>query len=189
MCITGNENTHHEITCIPQCALFCTFPIRNTSILVYLQHVPFLLAGVLSNEIVMLSFPGNQQEAAPLKCTYFIKSLFPKCRKRLLEKLAKECSKNIDGNKMIYNGTLNNYRKICNSCTEYTVLLVVFFIISISIRSVFIYFHWFSKITCIETLIYKRQINGSNIDKWLFYKWQISKKLTKKIGYITFLMT
>ena len=64
---SGNENTRHEITRIPQCALWLIFPIRNTSILIYLQHVSFLLAGVLPNEIVMLSFPTNQEEATPLK--------------------------------------------------------------------------------------------------------------------------
>ena len=35
-----------------------------------------------------------------------------KYRKRLIDKLVKECNKNIDGNKMIYNGTLNDYEKI-----------------------------------------------------------------------------
>ena len=54
-----------------------------------------------------------------------------KCRKRLLDKLVEECSKSIDGNNVIYNGTLNDYGKICNSCTVYIVLLVTFFIISI----------------------------------------------------------
>ena len=54
-----------------------------------------------------------------------------KCRKRLLDKLVEECSKNIDENNVIYNGTLNDYGKICNSCTVYIVLLVTFFIISI----------------------------------------------------------
>ena len=40
-----------------------------------------------------------------------------KCRKRLVDKLAEECSENIDEkelhrNKMIYNSTLNDYEKI-----------------------------------------------------------------------------
>ena len=40
----------------------------------------------------------------------------------------------IYGNGMIYNGTLNviplnDYGKICNSCTVYVVLLVTFFMI------------------------------------------------------------
>ena len=65
-----------------------------------------------------------------------------KCRKILVDKLAEEYSENIDGNKMIYNKTLNDYGKIFNSRTVYIVLLVIFFIISISISSVFIYFHW-----------------------------------------------
>ena len=49
-----------------------------------------------------------------------------KWRKRLIDNLVEECSENTDGNGMIYNGTLNYYRKICNSCTIYIVLLVIF---------------------------------------------------------------
>ena len=40
-----------------------------------------------------------------------------KSRKKLVDKLVEECSKNIDGNEMIYNDTLNDYEKVCNSCT------------------------------------------------------------------------
>ena len=59
-----------------------------------------------------------------------------KCRKRLADKLVEECSENIDErelhqSKIIYNSFLNDYEKICSSCTVYTVLFVVFFIISI----------------------------------------------------------
>ena len=66
-----------------------------------------------------------------------------KCIKRLVDKLVEEFSENIDGNKMIYNGTLNaiplnDYEKICNSCTVYNILLVIFFIVSTGISSVFI---------------------------------------------------
>ena len=60
-------------------------------------------------------------------------------RKRLIDKLVEECSENIDGNEMIYNATLNDYEKVCNSFTVYTVLLVMLFIISISISSAFTY--------------------------------------------------
>ena len=42
---------------------------------------------------------------------------------------------------MICNGTVNDYEKVCNSCSLYIVLFVIFQIISISISSVFIYFH------------------------------------------------
>ena len=64
-----------------------------------------------------------------------------KCRKKLVDRLTEECNENIDGNKMIYNGTLHDYEKICNSLTVYIVLLVTFFIIIIIISSTFIYFH------------------------------------------------
>ena len=81
-----------------------------------------------------------------------------KCRKKLIGKLADECSEHIDENKMIY----IDYENMCWSCTLYIVLLAIFFIISISITSFFIDFHWQLKsdtnITSInsrtETVIY-----------------------------------
>ena len=63
-----------------------------------------------------------------------------KCRKRLIDKLVEECTENIDGNKKIYNDTLNDYGKICNFCTVHIVLLATFFIINISISSVLFIF-------------------------------------------------
>ena len=41
--------------------------------------------------------------------------------------------------------TLNEYKNVCGSCIIYIVFLVIFLIISISISSVFIYFHWYLK--------------------------------------------
>ena len=75
------------------------------------------------------------------------------------DKLVEECSENINekelySNKMIYNSTFNYYEKICSSCTLYIVLFVIFFIRSISISSVFIYFHWYLRRKFIETTIY-----------------------------------
>ena len=54
-----------------------------------------------------------------------------KCRNKLVDKLVKECSENIDGNKMIHNQTLdviplNDYKKVCNSCTIYKYYLLYF---------------------------------------------------------------
>ena len=46
---------------------------------------------------------------------------FIKCRKRLVDKLVEECSKNIDENNMI-SVTLNNHKNVCGSCTIYIVL-------------------------------------------------------------------
>ena len=43
-------------------------------------------------------------------------------QKKLVNKLVKECSEKI------YNGTLNYYEKVCNSCTVYIVLFVVVFL-------------------------------------------------------------
>ena len=42
-----------------------------------------------------------------------------KCSKELNSKLFEECSENIDGKDMINKGTLNDHRKVCNSCTIY----------------------------------------------------------------------
>ena len=66
-----------------------------------------------------------------------------KCRKKLIDKLIEECSENIDGNKMIYNTTLNE--AVCNSCTVCIILFVIFFLISIHISSAYFYFHWHFK--------------------------------------------
>ena len=51
---------------------------------------------------------------------------------------------------MLHNETLdeiplNDYTKVCNSCTIYIVLFAVFSITSICISRVFIYFHWYLK--------------------------------------------
>ena len=39
------------------------------------------------------------------------------------------------------NLTLNEYKNACRSCIIYTVLIVIFFVIKISISSIFIYFY------------------------------------------------
>ena len=86
-----------------------------------------------------------------------------KCRKRLIDMLVEECGENIDGNDMIY-----NYKKVCNSCTVYIILLVISSTIIICIISAFSYFHWYLKISNTnintDTVIYKT------------YKWEVSKK-------------
>ena len=73
-----------------------------------------------------------------------------KCRKKIAGALVEECSKNIDGNKMIYNGTVNTIpsiaiKKMCGSCKLDTVLFAVFLVTSTVISTVFIYFYWYSK--------------------------------------------
>ena len=85
-----------------------------------------------------------------------------KCRKKLIDKLVEESSENID-EKKLHSNDINDYEKKCSSCSVYIVLSVIFFIISVSISSVFIHFHWYLKKTNIgitninpstETVIY-----------------------------------
>ena len=68
-----------------------------------------------------------------------------KCKKELISKSVEKCSENINGNELIYNATLNDHRKVWTSCTIYKVLLILFFLISISIVREFTYFHWYLK--------------------------------------------
>ena len=58
-----------------------------------------------------------------------------KCRNKLVEILLEECSENIDGNEMAYSKTLNDYRKVYNSCTIYIVLFAIVFVMIIGFRS------------------------------------------------------
>ena len=72
------------------------------------------------------------------------------CRESIIDKLVEKCSKNIDGNEMLYNETLdvvplNVYKKVYSSCMVYIVLFVVFLITSIYICCVFIYFYLYLK--------------------------------------------
>ena len=73
-----------------------------------------------------------------------------KCRKRIIDKLVEECSKNIDGDEMLFNKTLdviplNVYKRVCSSCMVYIVLFVVFLITSLCTCCVFIYFYCYLK--------------------------------------------
>ena len=54
---------------------------------------------------------------------------------------------------MIYNDTLNNYRKVCNSYKVCIVFFVMDFLIIVSINSPFIYFHCYLKSDTTMTLI------------------------------------
>ena len=67
-----------------------------------------------------------------------------KCRKSLIDKLIEKCSENIH-EKELHSNEINDYEKICSSCGVYIVLLVLFFMLSISISSIFICFHWYLK--------------------------------------------
>ena len=64
-------------------------------------------------------------------------------QKKLVDKLVEEFSGNIDGNEMIYNETLNDCKKVCNSCTIYIVLFVIAFLRIIGISSAYFYNYWY----------------------------------------------
>ena len=75
-----------------------------------------------------------------------------KCRKILIDKLVKKCSEDIDEKKLRLNELISvsssDYKYVYrsyehNSRTIYIVFLVMFFIISMSIRSIFICFYWY----------------------------------------------
>ena len=58
---------------------------------------------------------------------------------------------------MVYNVTLNDLEKVCNSCTIYIVLLIIPSITSITlmgIGSVYIYFYWYTIKNCFNKLPY-----------------------------------
>ena len=115
-----------------------------------------------------------------------------KCRKRLVDKLVEECNENVNekklhSSKIIYNSTLNDYDKTCSSyerssCTICIVFFVIFFIISISISIVFIYFYWCLKRKYIEKTTYWMQLCWT-------YKWEILSIFILKIYILLFLMT
>ena len=58
-----------------------------------------------------------------------------------IHKLVEECSKNTDGNEMLYNKRGN----VCNSCTVYIVLFAIAFLMIIGISRAYFYFHWYLK--------------------------------------------
>ena len=60
--------------------------------------------------------------------------------------MAVECSININGNEVTHNVNLNNRRKLCSSCTQHIILLVIAFLITIGIGSVYIHFYWHTTI-------------------------------------------
>ena len=75
-----------------------------------------------------------------------------KCRKKLFDKLVKECTENIDEVKIaewnpIECNSVENIHK-CSSCTLYIVLFSILFTINVGIGTYFVYFHWYLKKGC-----------------------------------------
>ena len=71
------------------------------------------------------------------------------CRNSIVDKLVEECAKIVDENK-VYNENLNTTSSNdslsdCTTCTPYIALFGVFFVTSVIIGNVFVYFYWYSK--------------------------------------------
>ena len=47
---------------------------------------------------------------------------------------------------MIYDGTVNDHRKVYNSCIKYIVLFVITFLIIIGISGAYFYFHFYKEV-------------------------------------------
>ena len=62
-----------------------------------------------------------------------------KCRKRVIDNLVEEWSEEIDKNEIVTNKTVSDHEKGCGSYTIYIVLFVII-LISIIIINIFIYF-------------------------------------------------
>ena len=64
-----------------------------------------------------------------------------KCKKRLVNKLAEECTENIEETRQVeINSTEGN-----NSCTLYIVLFSIIFTMNVGIGSYFVYSRWYLK--------------------------------------------
>ena len=80
-----------------------------------------------------------------------------KCRKKLVDKLAVECTEDIKEVTLTNITTAEHENKHkCSSCTLYIVLFSILFTINVGIGTYFVYFHWYLKKddTPIETTIY-----------------------------------
>ena len=69
-----------------------------------------------------------------------------KCRKKLVDKLVEECTKNIEETRLVEKTSAKNENKHkCSSCTLYIVLFLIIFTINVGIGIYFTYFYWYLK--------------------------------------------
>ena len=65
-----------------------------------------------------------------------------KCRKKVVDKLVEECTKNIDEVEV---ASENEHKNKCSSCTLYIILFSIIFTISIGIATYFVYYKYMSR--------------------------------------------
>ena len=73
------------------------------------------------------------------------------CRKKLVDKLVDECTKEVKLAKITLAENENSYK--CSSCTVYIVLMIVFFTIFTGITIYFVYYNWSlikNNVSCIK---------------------------------------
>ena len=89
-----------------------------------------------------------------------------KCRKKIIDKLIEEFSKNIDENKRLYNEILDiisssdDNNKTSDSCIVYIVLFSVFLIINISMAIYVHFFHYLKNKSTNPHYFGRLNING-----------------------------
>ena len=78
-----------------------------------------------------------------------------KYRKRLIDKLVGKCNEDIDRNQLIYNATLYNNEKLCTSCTQYVIVLIIAFVLIImGISGACLCFHLYLKRNYVNVVSY-----------------------------------
>ena len=75
------------------------------------------------------------------------------CKKSLADKLAEECTENIEETRLVkINSSKNENKHKCSSCTLHIALFSIFFTVSVGIGSHFLYFHCYLKkaVICVK---------------------------------------
>ena len=105
-----------------------------------------------------------------------------KCRKRLVDKLVKECTETVKEVKLAKT-TLTANEDVCkySSFTLYILLLSIIFTFNVGISTYFVYYKYMNR----KKILIIKQHFIVDLIKWL----QLLKALTLKIQRITFLMT
>ena len=68
------------------------------------------------------------------------------CRKKLVDKLVEECTKNIEETRLVEKTSAKNKNKHkCSSCTLYIVLFSIVFTINVGIGTYFVYYKYMNR--------------------------------------------
>ena len=92
--------------------------------------------------------PSNCECECDKSCSIseYLDYLNCKCRKKLVDPLAEECTKTIEETKLVNITVENENNSRCNSYVVYKVLFLIFFIIIIVIHIYFVYHKYVNRI-------------------------------------------